>query len=177
MAETLKAHPRRAREGWFARFLIGEGVDVGCGPDPVTPDCVRWDAALGHDAHALDGEYDWIYSSHCLEHLEDPERALRSWWSRLRPGGVLVVCVPHRDLYEKRLDPPSRWNADHKHFWLPVSSDRPGTRGLYDTVRAALPDAWLLRLSVEDTGWQPVPEEQHSYGEYQCEIVVRKPSA
>lgn len=175
MAETLKAHPRRAREGWFTRFLLGEGVDVGAGPDPVTPDCAVWDARNGQDAHELTGEYDWVYSSHCLEHLSDPERALRSWWSCLRPGGRLIVCVPHRDLYEKRLDLPSRWNGDHKHFWLPVASDRPGTRGLLETVMAALPDAELLRLSVEDTGWEPVPEEQHSHGEYQAELLVRKP--
>lgn len=176
MAETIKAAARRLRERWFSRFLVGNGVDIGCGEDPVTPECARWDAALGNDAHDLTGEYDWIYSSHCLEHLERPEDALRSWWFCLRPGGIMVVCVPHRDLYEKRLDLPSRWNGDHKHFWLPVSSDRPGTRGLWDTVRAAIPDAYLLRLSVEDTGWDPVPEEEHSHGEYQIEVIVRKPA-
>jgi SAM-dependent methyltransferase len=172
MAETLKARDRRVRERWFERFLVGHGVDVGCGSDPVTDDCARWDRP--EDAHVLRGTWDWVYSSHCLEHLERPEDALRSWWSCLNPGGRLIVIVPHRDLYEKRLDLPSRWNGDHKHFWLPVAGDRLGTRGLLETVTGALPDARLERLSVEETGWDPVPEHEHSHGEYQIEGVWRK---
>jgi SAM-dependent methyltransferase len=43
------------------------------------------------------GEYDFVLSSHTLEHTADPLRALSGWKSLLRPGGTLILIVPHRD--------------------------------------------------------------------------------
>ena len=93
--ETSKARPRRLREGTFDRYLTGRGIDIGCGDDPITPDCLRWDRPQG-DAATLPGleaeSFDWVYSSHCLEDLPDPDAALRCWWEILKPGGCLVTC-------------------------------------------------------------------------------------
>jgi SAM-dependent methyltransferase len=43
------------------------------------------------------GGYDFVLSSHTLEHTADPLRALQGWKGLLRPGGTLVLIVPHRD--------------------------------------------------------------------------------
>jgi len=43
------------------------------------------------------GGYDFVLSSHTLEHTADPLRALAAWKSLLRPGGTLLLIVPHRD--------------------------------------------------------------------------------
>jgi SAM-dependent methyltransferase len=43
------------------------------------------------------GAYDFVLSSHTLEHTADPLRALAAWKGLLRPGGTLVLIVPHRD--------------------------------------------------------------------------------
>jgi SAM-dependent methyltransferase len=43
------------------------------------------------------GAYDFVLSSHTLEHTADPLRALAGWKALLRPGGTLVLIVPHRD--------------------------------------------------------------------------------
>ena len=106
--ESTKARMRRMREGYFSKFLVGHGIDIGCGDDPVTPECMRWDKDQG-DAHDLaglmDAQFDWVYSSHCLEHLSHPHRALRRWWEVLRPGGYLLVVVPDEDLYEQGVWP------------------------------------------------------------------------
>ena len=129
--ESSKAHARRVREGYFERFLVGAGIDVGCGDDPVTPDCFAWDKPQG-DAAELPGirpaQFDWVYSSHCLEHLPQPRRALRRWWEVLRPDGHLLLVVPDEDLYEQGFW-PSRFNSDHlwsftihkSRSWSPAS--------------------------------------------------------
>lgn len=140
MNETSKSIARRLRDVSFVRYFAGCGLDVGCGPDPLgryAPlfpgmGAVRgWDRADG-DAQDLPGvaagAFDWLHSSHCLEHLRDPHAALRRWCEVVRPGGHVVVLVPDEDLYEQGVW-PSRFNADHKHTftlskrrsWSPAS--------------------------------------------------------
>lgn len=43
------------------------------------------------------GSYDVVLSSHTLEHVANPIRALREWWRILRPGGALLVILPQRE--------------------------------------------------------------------------------
>ena len=43
------------------------------------------------------GTYDVVLSSHTLEHIANPLRALREWLRILRPGGTLCVIVPQRE--------------------------------------------------------------------------------
>jgi len=129
--ETSKAAARRRAEGYYDSIFVGYGIDIGCGDDPVTPDCVRWDLEQG-DAQELVGIppecFDWVYSSHCLEHLASPWRAMRRWWEVLRPGRPLLVVVPDEDLYEQGCW-PSRFNPSHQwtftvhksRSWSPVS--------------------------------------------------------
>lgn len=55
------------------------------------------------DANA--GTFDAVFAFHALEHLPDPLQVLRQVRSALRPGGRLVVEVPHaRDLLLDQLD-------------------------------------------------------------------------
>jgi SAM-dependent methyltransferase len=129
--ETSKSRARRTTEGYYSTIFQGRGIDIGCGDDPVTPTCLRWDRPQG-DAHDLAGlapaSFDWVYSSHCLEHLEDPRRALRRWWDVLKPGGKMLLVVPDEDLYEQG-HWPSLYNDEHKSTftihksasWSPVS--------------------------------------------------------
>lgn len=42
-----------------------------------------------------DGEHDSIISSHCLEHLEYPKEALRTWYKHLKKDGCLFLYLPH----------------------------------------------------------------------------------
>jgi SAM-dependent methyltransferase len=53
------------------------------------------------DATALpmikDESYDFLLSCHSLEHLANPIKALKEWRRVLKPGGLLLLIVPHRD--------------------------------------------------------------------------------
>lgn len=107
-------------------------LDIGAGPDPVTPECVSFDIEDGDANHMLEyfkiETFDTVYSSHCLEHMHDAIACLGEWWSLVKKGGYMVTVVPHEDLYEQRVW-PSVFNEDHKWTfrasgnasWSPVS--------------------------------------------------------
>jgi SAM-dependent methyltransferase len=178
--ESAKSYARRLREGYFRTIFVGEGIDIGCGDDPVTPDCVRWDLEQG-DAQELPGipaaRFDWVYSSHCLEDVPDPRRALARWWEVLKPGGHLLVAVPDEDLYEQG-QWPSRFNRMHRwsftihksRSWSPVSLS------LAELV-AELPDHRVLWLRTCDSGYDYTGgtwDRTHGQAEAQIEALVRK---
>jgi SAM-dependent methyltransferase len=41
--------------------------------------------------------YDFVLSSHCLEHVANPLRALGEWIRVLKPGGLLLIILPNKD--------------------------------------------------------------------------------
>lgn len=181
-AETSKAKARRLREGFFDRFIKGKGIDIGCAADPLTPDCDRYDddlpgcgdATLMHNA--TNAKYDWVYNSHLIEHLHDPSKGVRNWIRILKPGGYLIIYAPHRDLYERKKELPSRWNEDHKFFLLPDRIEPPHTKSLAEIVQTATDKGMeLIYLKRCDEGWDPVPDDVHAHGEYSIEGVWRKP--
>lgn len=176
--ETEKSHDRRTREGWFDRYVREPIIDIGCGNDPLTPTAFKYDRIWGcGDATFCEDveseSYATCYASHVLEHVWHPLTALQNWVRILKPGGRLIVCVPHRDLYEKRQLLPSRWNEEHRSFWLPFASDPPNTFSLLDTVRQAVPSLTIESVRVLDDDWQS-NGDGHSGGEYSVELIGRK---
>jgi len=99
-----------------ASILTGSGIDIGCGSDPVTPDVRKFDRAEGdanHITRFVHEQFDFVYSSHCLEHMDDPAGALHEWWHLVRSRGHLIFIVPDEDLYEQGVF-PSRFNPEHR---------------------------------------------------------------
>jgi SAM-dependent methyltransferase len=41
--------------------------------------------------------YDFVVSSHAIEHCANPLKALAEWSRVLKPGGLLILVAPHRD--------------------------------------------------------------------------------
>ena len=177
MVETRKAAPRRDNEGFFDKYCQGKGIDIGCGKDPISDGCVCWEKADG-DAQLMQGveddSFDWVYSSHCLEHIVDTTQALKNWWRILKPNGFLILLLPHRDLYEKRKKLPSRWNPDHKHLFLPDKDDHPDTLGILPLINEVLTNFEVIYCKTCDEGHSITDPTKHSDGEYSIEIVVRK---
>ena len=127
MKECSKSIQRRLREPQFLqKYFKGDGLDIGGKPDPLSLyvelfpliSSVRtWDIEDG-DAQFLESvqenHFDFVHSSHCLEHLHDPHEGIKNWLRVLKPGGFLVITVPDEDLYEQAQFPPSTFNKDHK---------------------------------------------------------------
>jgi len=181
--ETFKARSRRLREGWFERFAPDDkpGIDIGCQFDALNETFRRWDLLFGDgDAAVMEGVPDKIfhtvYASHVLEHMVDPVLALKNWYRILRPGGHLVISIPHRDLYEKKKELPSNWNPDHKWFWLPDKEESPHTLGLKQVIeRAGLVESEIVDLRVVADGYDyELPSDVHSVGEFSIEAVIKR---
>ncbi len=121
-------------------YTRGIVLDMGCGPKkgfphwlgvdsckdtvlfriPIKPDvvCDVSDPAAIANSFQLES-VDAVFSSHCLEHIEDYKAALRAWWSLIKPGGHLVLYLPHADFYPRIGTEGS--NPDHKHDFEPIT--------------------------------------------------------
>ena len=103
----------------FAKhFCTGIGLDIGYSkPEWIYPGAIGID--LGeYNAMNLPKQqfgYDYIYSSHCLEHLDSWIDALQYWTENIRSGGVLFLYLP--DFSQTYWRP---WNnKKHKHILDP----------------------------------------------------------
>ncbi len=96
------------------KYINGSLVDIGCGLKPyldllapyVTEHIgVDHDETIheksnidrfgtAYDIPAEDGEFDSALCTAVLEHLEEPETALRECFRVLKPGGVAIYSVP-----------------------------------------------------------------------------------
>lgn len=96
-------YPEWEKSGFSARFAFpfakevckGVGYDVGCGKEEwAFPGAMAVDPAIPDSMNRFNREVDYIFSSHCLEHLPDWVAGLEAWSKLLRPGGVLFLYLP-----------------------------------------------------------------------------------
>lgn len=81
------------------KYCRGHGADVGAGFWPL-PGSTPIDLSRGPGAGKTlddipDASLDYLFSSHCLEHIDAWEPALRTWLGKLKPGGVVFLYLPH----------------------------------------------------------------------------------
>lgn len=83
-------------------FCKGEGLDIGGFDGQAFPGARPINLVIPDefDAYKLpDGRYDYIFSSHTLEHLHDYVGALKYWKEHLKVvDGVLFLYLPHPDM-------------------------------------------------------------------------------
>ncbi len=79
-------------------FCIGKGLDIGGQKDCHFPGAriINLDLKDGFTSGNLpDEKYDYIFSSHTLEHIPALLNTLLYWRNHLKPGGVLFLYLPH----------------------------------------------------------------------------------
>ena len=110
--------------GRLIKYCKGQGVDLGCGNVKISADAIGIDlyhpnADMHEDVRDLscypDGHFDYVYSSHMLEELQDTKGVLKEWLRILKPGGYLVLYQADKDLYYPLGDPSC--NVAHKYHF------------------------------------------------------------
>lgn len=102
-------------------FCSGLGVDIGfCKESWKYPGSIGADLndlSNNYDAFNIPPDLDYVYSSHCLEHLHDWVAAIEYWAKCIKSGGVLFLYLPHPD--QKYWKP---WN-NRKHIHVLYPND------------------------------------------------------
>lgn len=81
------------------KFCRGNGIDLGAGlwplPGAIPVDVMRGPGFGRTIQDFSDGSLDYVFSSHCLEHIDDWQRALAEWVAKLKVEGTLFLYLPH----------------------------------------------------------------------------------
>jgi SAM-dependent methyltransferase len=159
MKESSKTRLVRSEE-FFNTYFNGKVIDIGGGSDAVTENSEVFDFDQGDAQKILEyrdkESYDCVNSSHCLEHMKDVPSALSQWWELVKPGGYMVIVVPHEDLYEQKIWPSVFATEKYGHAatfrlktndtWSPVSYD------IFELV-SALKKSKVIDSEVQDLNY------------------------
>jgi SAM-dependent methyltransferase len=165
MKETSKLKKLWTKEE--LAYFEGKGIDIGCGDDPIFENVYKFDLDQG-DANEISKhvseKFDFVYSSHCLEHMQNPLHSMQEWWKLLKPGGHLIVIVPDEDLYEQGIF-PSISNPDHKATFTVSKRTSWSTRSFNMlSLAKSLPNSELISLQLQDDGYDRVLQSHNSHG-------------
>jgi 2-polyprenyl-3-methyl-5-hydroxy-6-metoxy-1,4-benzoquinol methylase len=116
VSETQKIRPV------VEKYCHGSVVDIGCGDDLIVPSAVGVDVRKTSKSQiitdkfktlstVLNQRFDTVFSSHCLEHIDNDVMAVRDWISLLNDGGHLILYLPSDDHYDNKSNP------DHLHWY------------------------------------------------------------
>jgi len=194
MNETSKGLVRRLHDVRFVtRYFVGEGINVGAGQDhlsfygslfPLMTGVKEWDVEDG-DGMLLesvkDDTYDFLHSSHCLEHLQDPLVALDNWIRVVKPGGHIIFTVPDEDLFEQGVWPSLPAGTDHITSWTIAKTESwaPNSCSLMAMLPHFAHRVTILKVELIDRMYlydkEPLDQTQLPGGhESAIEVILRK---
>lgn len=112
------------------RMCNGTGIDIGGSisgrlNNSIIPGATIADPALAGTGSATDlsnwtnNSVDYVVSSHCLEHVDEPEKCLREVYRVLKPGGISFFYLPHHS--HVGWNPKLHEGCRPAHKWQPDS--------------------------------------------------------
>ena len=93
-------------------FCKGDGIDFGAGKW-----CLQGAIPVDHSTYFGIEDFDpssldFVYSSHCLEHIYSWKVILRELIAKIKPNGIIFLYLPHEI---------SPWTGWRKHKWVPTT--------------------------------------------------------
>lgn len=81
-------------------YCVGKGLDIGYSKEKwMLPGAIGIEPSIDPTYHAMhlpQGEFDYIHSSHCLEHVKENWPTVIDYWlSKIKIGGMLFLYLPH----------------------------------------------------------------------------------
>jgi ubiquinone/menaquinone biosynthesis C-methylase UbiE len=161
-----------AGEGALAARLIDAGFEVRC--CDLYPEIFRLDGVDIHPGN-LDAElpfgdqsFDYVTCVEGLEHIENPQQAMREFARVLKPGGHLIVSVPNILNIEERL----KWllHGYTSHF-------KPISRAEADRLRGEYSGKVEIATHVNPIGYSELRYILEKYGFEIAEAHRDKPKA
>ncbi|MBT3393403.1 MAG: methyltransferase domain-containing protein [Elusimicrobiaceae bacterium] len=102
------------------KYCKGKGIDVGAGfwefPGSIPIDTTRGDGLTTDIDEIERNSLDYVFSSHCLEHIENWQDSLSDWVSKLKKDAKIFIYLPHPDC--KIWNKSSVFVGDG-HKWIP----------------------------------------------------------
>ncbi len=192
MRELSKSIIRRMNSyNFISKYFVGKGIDIGGRPDPLAmyvdvfplmKNVKVWDLDDG-DAQFMESvqenTYDFVCSSHCLEHLQNPAEGLANWVRIVKPGGYVIITVPDEDLYEQGQF-PSTFNAGHQYSFtiFKQKSWCEKSINVLDLIKSVSGNAQVEKIELLNSTFRPsLPRYDQTLtpiGECAIEIVLRK---
>jgi 2-polyprenyl-3-methyl-5-hydroxy-6-metoxy-1,4-benzoquinol methylase len=137
-----------AGEGALAARLIAAGFEVTC--CDLYPEIFRLDGVsirqgdLNGDLPFANQSFDYVTCLEGLEHIENPQQAIREFARLLRPGGTVIVSIPNILNIEERL----KWllYGYTSHF-------KPMTRAHVERLRAEYDNREEIAAHVNPIGY------------------------
>jgi len=120
---------------------------------------------------------DTLISSHCLEHVESPLHALRKVYKIIKPGGTIVILVPHDEVKstydEKDIN-------HHIYTWNAITLGHLVHDAGFEIITAEeVQHQWVSESIWNEKGekeWhRRAKEEAIKNNNYQIRVVGRKP--
>ena len=110
-------------------YTRGKGLDIGYSPKTAYPhmmgvgragklgDMVRHDdipVRIGDMSIFAPKALDFVYSCHLLQYEKDAPGLLRKWWGVIKPGGYLVLYLPHKNFRPVKGQKDCDENTEHE---------------------------------------------------------------
>jgi SAM-dependent methyltransferase len=170
--ETGKLLDVPAGEGALAARLVGVGFEVHC--CDLYPEIFRLAGVeirkgdLGGSLPYADASFDYLTCIEGLEHIENPQQAVREFARLLKPGGQLITSVPNILNIEERL----KWL-----FYGYTSHFKPLTSDHVEGIRREFGGRTEIALHLNPIGYSELRYTLEKYGFVVQAIYRDKPKS
>lgn len=178
---------RKSKFEKYKNIFYGKGIDIGSGDcvssmdgfprvEKIEPFDINDGNANYISKYRNVNSYDFVISSHCLEHMVDPMQAIKEWFSLIKEDGHMIITVPDEDMYEHGIF-PSLFNHDHKWTFTIYKKNSIHERSInLLNLLTCLDNCKLISAEIIDDNFDYNSRSDQTLGSAECciEVIIKK---